>query len=267
MKKGILFLFLFGVLAQGIAEADVVGRTVEYRYGDAVLEGYIAYDDAIQGKRPAVMVVHEWKGLNEYARHRADMLAEMGYLAFAIDMYGKGQRAETHEEAAKLSGVFRSDRNLMRVRARAAMDFLKQEDRADMSRVAAIGYCFGGSTVLEMARAGFDLKGVASFHGGLSTSTPAEKGKIKAKVIAFHGDSDPSNPPEAVEAFKKETADADADLQFVSFSNTFHSFTVPSAGSNPASGLAYNPDADRRSWAMLRLFLEEVLAAPAAATP
>ena len=255
MKKAFFLLVLFTLVSPGGLRAAVQGSTVEYKDGDAVLEGYVAYDDAIQGVRPVVLVVHEWKGLNDYAQRRADMLAGLGYLAFAVDMYGKGLRARDHQEAAKLSGVYRENRSLMRARASAALDFIRTNERADISRVAAIGYCFGGTTVLEMARAGFDLAGVASFHGALSAPVPAEKGAVKAKVLVFHGAMDKFIPAEEVEAFKKEMTEAEADWEFVMFSKTVHSFTVAEAGDKPETGMAYNAVADHRSWDTLKLFL------------
>ncbi|HTL48075.1 MAG TPA: dienelactone hydrolase family protein [Verrucomicrobiae bacterium] len=244
--------------AQTPAFAALQGKTVEYKQGDTVLEGYLVYDDAVQGTRPGVVVVHEWKGLNDYAKRRADMLAQMGYVAFAADMYGKGVHAETHEEAGKLSGALKSDRKLMRERAQAALDTLKADPHVDVKRIAAIGYCFGGTTVLEMARAGFDLKGVASFHGALSTPAPAEKGNVKAKVIAFSGADDKFIPKEERDAFQKEMTEAGADWQFVLFSGAVHSFTVAEAGNDNSKGMAYNANADRRSWEMLKQFFNEI---------
>lgn len=247
-------LFLFCSSAQ----AALQRQTVEYQDGADTLEGYLVYDDALTGERPAVIVVHEWKGLGDYAKRRADMLAEKGYLAFAADIYGKGMRASNHEEAGKLAGVYLNDRQKMRSRAKAALDYVRGHELSLDDRIAAIGYCFGGTTVLEMARAGFDFKGAASFHGALKTPSPAAPGGVKAKVMVFHGSQDTFVPAEDIAAFQKEMTAADADWQFVSFSKAVHSFTVREAGDNPASGIAYNREADERSWAMLTLFLKEI---------
>lgn len=255
-----LFLAALLFLFPALSHAALVTKTVEYQHKDATLEGYLAYDDSIQGKRPGVIVVHEWKGLNDYAKMRAEELAKLGYAALAIDMYSQGIRPQTHEEAAKVSGLYRADRQLMRDRAQAGLDFFKTQDILDPSKIAAIGYCFGGTTVLEMARAGMDVKGVASFHGGLDTPVPAKAGDIKAKVIAFHGAEDGFVKPEVVEGFKKEMETSKADWQLVEFGGAVHSFTVPSAGSDKSTGMAYNPEADKRSWKMLESFLKEVFA-------
>ena len=182
----IAFIVILGLLLASSAHAALHTETVAYKDGEVELEGFLAYDDAREGKFPGVLVFHEWKGLNEYAKKRAAMLAELGYAAFAADMYGKGVKAETHEEAATLSSIYKEDRSLMRNRAKAALDFLASHERANPDRVAAIGYGFGGTTVLEMARAGFGVKGVVSFHGAVDTPTPAKPGDIKAKVLVFH---------------------------------------------------------------------------------
>ena len=253
-----VLLFILSLCVSSInLHAAVVGKTVEYQDGKDILEGYLVYDDATQDKRPAVLVVHAWEGLDDYTKSRAEQLAQLGYVAFAVDMYGKGIRAKDHDDAAKLSGVYRSDRALMRRRAKAGYDFLKSHALTDPERMAAIGYCFGGTTVLEMARAGFDLKGVASFHGDLSTSTPAKPGDIRAKVIAFQGGNDQFTLGGA-DNFENEMRQAGADWQLVVLGGAVHSFTVPTAGTNEASGMAYNEKADRRSWAILLQFFSEI---------
>lgn len=233
-------------------------EAVEYRHGDVVLEGYLAYNRDQKGKRPGVIVVHEWRGHNPYVRRRAEELAKLGYIAFAVDMYGKGVYAKDHEEAARMSGVFRENRALARARAKAGLDLLLKHELCDGKRVAAMGYCFGGTTALEMARAGFDLVGVASFHGNLSTPNPADAKNIKGKVIAFHGADDPFIPKDQIAAFHEEMKNGGVDWQFVSFGGAVHSFTVREAGNDPKQGMAYNEAADRRSWEMLKLFFAEV---------
>ncbi len=195
--------------------AAVHTETVEYRHGDTVLEGYLAYDDALTGPRPGILVVHEWMGLGPYAKRRAEQLAGLGYIALAADMYGKGVRAKDHDEAAKLSGIYRSDRQLMRGRIGAALDVLKRQPQADPKRLAAIGYCFGGTSVLELARSGAAIVGVVSFHGGLDTPTPGDAKQIRAKVLVLHGAEDKFVTQEKVEAFKREMDAAGVDYRLI----------------------------------------------------
>ena len=249
----------FLLVAVAPAQAALHKGPVEYRDGDASLEGYFAYDDATAGPRPAVLVVHEWKGLNDYAKRRADQLAELGYAAFAVDMYGKGVHAKDHEEAAKLSGVFRNDRALTRKRIGAALDELKKHPEVDPKRIAAIGYCFGGMSALELARSGADIRGVATFHGALSTPHPEDAKNIKGRVVAFHGADDTFVKPEEVAAFEKEMKDAGVRYEVVKYPGAVHSFTVPEAGHDPSNGMAYNAEADKASWDQLQLFLADVL--------
>lgn len=238
------------LLLPAVAAAKVKGETVEYKHGDAVLEGYLAYDDARKGAQPAVIVVHEWKGPGEYTKRRADQLAALGYVAFAADIYGKGVRPTAHEEAAKIAGMYRKDRALMRGRVTAALDRLKQEKRVDPAKIAAIGYCFGGTAVLELARSGADVDLVASFHGALDTPVPAMAGEIKATVAAFHGAED-ANLNTQVPAFRDEMRASKADWVFVEFGGAEHGFTVKE------NTEAYDEAADRRSWAMFRDMLAE----------
>ena len=254
----VLTLSAFALLARP-AEAKLKTEEVEYKDGDTVLQGYFAYDDAKKGKRPVVLVVHEWWGHGPYVRMRADELAKEGYLAFAVDMYGKGVYAKTHEEAGKLSGALRGDRKAMRQRITAGLERAKQHPMADASRVAATGYCFGGTTVIELARSGADLKAVASFHGGLDSPTPADGKNIRASVYAFHGANDGFEKPEDLAAFEKEMRDSNVDWLLVKFGGAVHSFTVKEAGNDPKSGMAYNEKADKRSHAMMRALFAEAL--------
>ena len=256
MKALLILPFaLLAALPQDPVKAERI-RTmaVEYKDGDVALEGFLAYDQTLPSStpRPAVIVVHEWKGLGDYAKMRAKQLAEMGYVAFAIDMYGKGVFAKDHEEAGKLAGVFFKDRSLMRGRAKAGLDTLLQQALVDKKRVAAIGYCFGGTTVLEMARAGFDVAGVASFHGNLSA--PEKAKSIKARVIVFQGADDKWTAAQ-VPDLKKEMEEAKADFEYVEYKGAVHSFTVKEAGDDPSKGMAYNTDADKDSWEKLKAFL------------
>jgi dienelactone hydrolase len=202
--------------------------------------------------------VHEWTGLNAYAKRRAKQLAELGYIAFAVDMYGKGIRATDHEEAAKLSGVYRSDRQLMRRRILAGLEELKRHPLTDGTRLAAIGYCFGGMTVLELARSGADVVGVVSFHGGLSTPHPADAAQIKGQVLVLHGADDTFVTPEEVAAFESDMRQAGVRYRLITYPGAVHSFTVPEAGDDPSTGMAYNAEADTRSWEEMRAFLRDV---------
>lgn len=241
------------------ARAEVKTEVVEYRHGDVVLEGYLAYDDSFQGKRPGVLVVHEWNGHNPYVRKRAERLARLGYVAFALDMYGKGVRAKNAKEAAALAGIYKGDRKLMRARAAAGLAVLRNRPETDPARLAAIGYCFGGTAVLELARSGADLVSVVSFHGGLDTPTPEDARHIKGKVLALHGGDDPYVPLKQVEAFQEEMRKGGVDWQFIAYGGAVHSFTNPESGNDPSKGLAYNERADRRSWGAMKAFFAETL--------
>jgi dienelactone hydrolase len=257
MKKNVfalLMVFFFPVLAH----ATVKTETVEYKHGDQILEGYLAYDDA-NGKRPGVLVVHEWMGLNEYAKKRARQLAELGYVAFAADIYGKGIRPANQKEAGEQASIYKKDRNLMRERAKAGLEVLKKQDVTDDSKLAAIGYCFGGTTVLELARSGADVQGVVSFHGGLDTPKPEDAKNIKGKVLALHGADDPFVTAKEVQAFEREMREAKVDWQLVSYGGAVHAFTNPDAGKDVSKGAAYDEKADKRSWEAMQAFLREAL--------
>ncbi len=256
--KNLFFASLIALAAAMPASALIKTKLVEYKDGDVVLQGYAAWEDGFKDTRPGILVVHEWMGHGPYARHRAEQLAKLGYTAFALDMYGKGVLAATHEEAGKLAGAFFTDRALMRKRALAGLEQLKKLPFVDQSKLGAIGYCFGGAAVLELARAGTDLKGVASFHGALATPTPATE-TPKAKILVLHGAEDPNINPQ-VPGFLEEMRKAKADWQFIQYGGAVHSFTVPDAGADVASGRAYNKDADHRSWAAMKDFFEEVFA-------
>ena len=240
------------------AFAAMKTQEVEYEHEGTRLQGYLAYDDAAQGKRPGVIVVHEWWGNNDYARRRAEQLAGLGYVGFALDMYGKGVRAKSVEEAGKMSGRFKNDRELMRERAAAGLETLRKQPQVDPAKVAAIGYCFGGTVALELARSGADLAGVVSFHGALDTSMPAEQGQVKAKILVCHGADDPFVPPEQVHEFLKEMQAAQADWQLVAYGNAVHSFTNPEVDKVNLEGARYNRDADRRSWKAMQVFFGEI---------
>lgn len=239
------------------ALAAVKTAVVEYRAGDQLCEGFLAYDDAVKGKRPGIVVVHEWMGLNDYATGRAKQLAALGYVAFAADIYGKGVRAKDAQEAGQLAGKYKGDLPLLRERARAALDTLARNPRVDTSKVFAIGYCFGGTTVLDLARSGAPLAGVVSFHGGLATKDPADAKNIKGRVLVLHGAADRYEPPAEVAAFQKEMDDAKVDWQMNLYAGAVHGFTNPANGNDPSKGVAYDAKADRRSWEAMKAFLAE----------
>ncbi len=245
--------------AAGGAHAMIKTETIEYTQGDAVLEGYLAYPvDAGSAKRPAVLVVHDWTGVGPYVKMRAETLAEMGYVAFAADIYGKGVRPTTPEECGKQAGIYRADRKLMRARANAGLEVLRGMDRVDTSKIAVIGYCFGGGSALELARSGAPLAGVVSFHGNLDTPNPADAKQIRGKVLVCHGGDDPYVPAEQVAAFMKEMREAGVDWQFIAYGGAVHSFSRPDSGNDPSKGAAYNESADRRSWTAMTDFFAEI---------
>ena len=246
------------LMGTGTAGAAVQTKSVEYKQADALLEGYLVWDDAVQGRRPGVLVVHDWTGLGEYAQARARKLAAMGYLAFAIDVYGKGVRPKTPPEAAAQAGIYKKDRALMRARVAAGLDVLRQDPRCDLQWVAAIGYCFGGTCVLELARSGADVAGVVSFHGGLDTPTPADAQQIRGKVLVLHGGDDPHVPRKDVNGFEDEMRAGGVDWQVVIYGGAVHGFTNPASGNDKSRGVAYDARADRRSWEAMQAFFAEV---------
>ena len=248
------------LLATGatVASAAIKTETVEYKQGDTTLKGFLAYDDASTDKRPAVIIVHEWWGVTDYTKRRAHDVASLGYVAFVADMFGDGKTTNDAKEAGTLAGGIKGDPNLLRARAQAALDFVKKQPLVDGERVAAMGYCFGGTVALEMARAGMPLLGVVSFHGALQTKNPAQAGKLKAKVLALHGADDPMVPHEEVLGFAKEMQDAEADWQLVVYGGAVHSFTNPDVDKHNIPGVKYNAAADRRSWAAMKEFFNEI---------
>jgi len=255
MKKLILLFLAAGCALS--AEAKLVTKTIEYQQGDTMLEGYLAYDDSFSGKRPGVLVVHQWLGLTDYEKHRATMLAQLGYVAFCADIYGKDSRPKNVQEAGALAGKYKSDRKLLRERVNAGLDQLKKNDLVDSKNIAAIGYCFGGTTVIELARSGADLNGVVSFHGGLDSPTPADGKNIKCKVLALAGADDPFQKPGDLTAFESEMRDNKVDWQIVFYGGAVHAFTQPDPGFVNA-GAKYNEKADKRSWEAMKSFFAEI---------
>jgi dienelactone hydrolase len=261
LTKLAVFILVLGMVGIAAAEPKVVGKTAEYSAQGVVMKGYLAYDENIKGKRLGVLVVHEWWGLNDYARKRARMLAELGYTALAVDMYGEGKQAMHPDDAKKFSSELMKNFDDAKARFMAAMEFLKQQPSVDPTRIAAIGYCMGGGVVLNMARQGLDLKGVASFHGSLNAVKPAQPGSVKAKVLVLHGADDKFIPPEQIEAFKEEMKSVGADFQFISYPGAVHSFTNPEAdklGKKYNMPIAYNAQADKKSWDELKKFLNMI---------
>jgi dienelactone hydrolase len=240
------------------AAAAIQTEIIEYKDGDTLLEGFVAYDDAIAGPRPGVLLIHDWTGLQDYAKRRATMLAEMGYVAFCADIYGKGIRPTDPKECAVQAGTYKNDLPLLRRRVSLGLEQIRKLDRVEKDKVAAIGYCFGGTSVLELARSGAEVKGVVSFHGGLGTTMPAEEGKVKARILICHGADDPYVKPAEVDAFKDEMARAKAEMQFISYPGAVHSFTKKEAGNDPSKGNAYDEKSDKASWAAMKKFFDEL---------
>jgi dienelactone hydrolase len=233
-------------------------ETIEYYDGDGCLEGFFAYDDALSEPVPAVMISHAWRGRDDFVCNKARALAALGYAAFALDMYGKGVLGGDLEENARLMQPFMDDRSLLQRRMTLALDTVRGLEQVDAERVAAIGFCFGGLSVLDLARTGAELCGVVSFHGLLTPPGNTRGNRIKAKVLMLHGHDDPMVPVEDVLAVQHEMTEAGADWQFYSYGHTMHAFTNPIAN-DPDFGTVYHPVADRRSWQSMRNFLDEVL--------
>lgn len=257
MKHLLAFSLVFG--AAFVAQAKVKSAVYEYQQGTTQFEGYLA-SPAAKGdkKRTGVLLIHQWKGLGEYEKQRAQQLAEEGYVILAADIYGKGVRPQTAEAAGKQAGQFKGNRALFRERLKLAYDELAKQSNVDLKKIVVMGYCFGGTGALELARSGVDLVGTASFHGGLDSLNPQEAKNIKGSVIVFHGAVDPFVSAKDLEAFQKELNDAKVDYQFVSYANAVHSFTDKGAGADASKGAAYNELADKRSWTSFLDFLAEV---------
>ena len=254
-------LMLLVVTLTNFAQAEIRSEVVNYEIAGQPFQGYLSYDDAISGKRPGVLVVHEWWGHNAYARKRAEMLAKLGYTAFALDMYGADKLAKHPEDAKKFMQSVTSNMATAEQRFDAAKQLLQQRASVDSNKIAAIGYCFGGGTVLHMARRGSELAGVVSFHGSLTTKAPAEVGKVKAKVLVLNGADDPFVTAEQITAFKEEMLKANADFEFINYPGVKHSFTNPEAdnfGKSFDLPLAYNAEADQDSWQKMQQFLQQV---------
>ena len=265
MKQAFTILMVFALVAGyasfAAAAPKIEGKPVEYTAGGVTLKGYLAYDENVKGTRPGVLVVHEWWGQNEYVRKRARMLAELGYTALALDMFGEGRLASHPDDAGKFTSELMKNFPVAKERFLAALDFLKKQPTVDPDRIAAIGFCFGGGVVLNMARQGVDLKGVASFHGSLGVVKPDQPTPIKAAVRVYNGADDKFVSAEAIEALKKEMADQKVRFKFVDYPGAVHAFTNPEAtetGKKFNMPIAYNAAADKASWADMQEFFKEI---------
>lgn len=256
MKK--LILALLALTWALPSPAAIQTRTVEYQQGDTTLEGVLVYDDAVKSKRPGVLIVHQWMGVTDYEKKRAEMLAKLGYVAFCADIYGKGVRLTTVPEAGAQAGKYKGDRALLRARVNAGLDAFKKSELVDANHIAALGYCFGGTTVIELARSGAEVAGVVSFHGGLDSPTPADGKSIKCKVLACHGADDPFVPAKDLTAFEDEMKQAGVDWQLIQYGGAVHSFTDWKADGS-MKGAQYNERADKRSWEDMKQFFAEIL--------
>jgi dienelactone hydrolase len=258
MSKSLLVAAVVLALAAQ-ARAAVQTKMVTYKSGDTQLKGFLAWDDAAEGKRPGVLVVHEFWGLNDYARKRAEQLAKLGYVAFACDMYGDGKSTEHPAEARKMMQTVRENQDEWRARALAGLDVLKKDKHVDPDKLAAIGYCFGGSTSQLLAYTGTPgLKAIVSFHGAMVVPTPEQAKAVKAKMLICHGADDKFIPEKAIKDFRAALDDAKVNYEFISYPGAVHSFTVPGAGNDPSKGMAYNKEADQQSWASMQKLFKQV---------
>ncbi len=264
--KRIIFIAMMLILVAtfvqcGGAKPKITAAPLEYTQGDKTFEGFLAYDENATGKRPAVLVIHAWMGLDDYAKNRAKQLAELGYVAFAMDVYGKGIRAKDHDEAGQLMGQYAGDRDLLRSRMDRALEVLRENPNVDPNKIAAIGYCFGGMSVIELALSGADVEGVVSFHGVLmSPNLESGVSNVKAPIQIHHGADDSFTPAEQVNAMKTTLEEAEnVKLEWYEYPGAVHAFTVEAAGDDPSDGLAYNKAADEKSWARMKEFLNDVL--------
>ncbi len=254
-----LCLVALGLVARAQDPVAITTRTVTYQDGNTKLEGFFAAPAGPATKAlPGVLIVHDWTGVQDYAKMRAEMLAKLGYAAFCCDIYGQGVRPTAPKDCSAEAGKYKGDRKLYRQRLALGLAEFRNQGGVDVHNIAAIGYCFGGTGVLELARSGAEVKGVASFHGGLDSPTPEDGRSVKTKVLLLHGADDPFVPEKDVKACLDEFTKAGVDWQMISYSGAVHSFTNPKAGNDPTKGSAYNANADRRSWAALLEFLKEV---------
>jgi dienelactone hydrolase len=258
MLRSVIALAAFALTA-GVSEAAIVTKTIDYDFDGVKLKGFLAYDDTPKEKRPGVLVVHEWWGLDQYAKDRATGLAQLGYVAFAPDMYGDGKVAEHPDDARKMSSMVRDNIKVWRGRAEAGLKQLKAQPNVDADKIAAIGYCFGGSTCLQLAAAGADLKAVATFHSALPKFTEAEAKAIKAKVLICHGEADMFIKPEDVKVFRETLDKAGTKYEYVGYKDVLHSFTVQGADKHKIPNMKYDAKADADSWERMKKLFKETL--------
>jgi dienelactone hydrolase len=257
----VLFTFLISCAERKPEKIGLIEEELEYTSNGTVMKGFLVYDGDIEGKRPGVIVVHEWWGHNDYARNRARMLAELGYVAFALDMFGDGKTADNPEDAGKLAGEVFGNLETSQAKFMSAYKLLQSNELTDADKIAAIGYCFGGSVVLHMAKIGTDLKAIVSFHGGLYPTAIVKPGIVKAQILVCNGAADPLVPDDQIQAFKTEMDNAGVNYKFINYDNALHSFTNPGADSTAKKfnmPLAYNEKADKESWEEMKIFLSNV---------
>jgi dienelactone hydrolase len=245
MKKIAIF-FVLAIFSACNASAEIKSNEVEYTENGVKLKGFIAWDDAIKEKRPGILVVHEWWGINDYVRGRAKELAALGYVAFALDMYGEGESTIHPEKASEMMENLKKNEALLLSRARAGLGILRNNPNVDKSNIAVIGYCFGGYVTLKLAYAGEDIKAAVSFHGALPV--PEDTSKIKSEILICHGEKDTFIPPETVKSVKDALDKGKIKYKFISYPGAMHAFTVPDAGKKGVKGLEYNENADKGSW-------------------
>jgi dienelactone hydrolase len=256
----IFLSLIFALLIVGRVNAmpDLHSEYIDYELNGVAMRGYLVYDQSNDKPRPGILVIHEWNGIGDYVIGRANQLAGLGYIAFAADIYGVDVRPKNMQESQAASGAMLADRKLLRARVNAALDVLRKQPLTDKSRMAVIGYCFGGTTALELARSGADIKGVVTFHAGLSGFAPADMFNFKGKLLICHGADDPYNGPDAVAAFQDELHKSKVDWQMIFYGGAVHGFSNPANGNDPSKGLAYNADADHRSWQAMVDFFKEI---------
>lgn len=253
-----MYLILVLSMISNLSFAAISGEKLGYNANGAQLEGFLAKNLEKSSLSPAILIVHDWMGISKFTENKATDLAKQGYVAFAVDIYGKGVHPKDPKEAGGLAMQYKNDRAELRKRIRAAYDKIVAMPNVDKKKIVVMGYCFGGTTALELARSGAKLAGTVSFHGGLSTPTPEDAKNIKGKVLVLHGADDPGVPPKEVEAFKTEMKNAKVDMKFVAYPGAVHAFAVPSAGNDKSKGAAYDADADKKSWAEFQKFLKKL---------
>lgn len=238
--------------------AELVKKDVDYKFDGQTYKGYLVYKSGIKGSKPGLLVAHNWIGLSDETKSKADQMAELGYVVFALDIYGTKAMPKNVEEAAKTAGAYKKDRVMLRRHMEKGFEELKKQEHVNAKKIVALGYCFGGTSVLELARSGADLAGVVTFHGGLDSPKPEDGKNIKAKVLVLAGADDPYVPQPDIRAFENEMKSAKVDWQMNSYGNAVHSFTEKAAGNDNSKGAAYNALADERSWKAMKDFLAEV---------